>query len=587
MAKIKSYQTILISSIVLVIVFVSTLVFSVQTSQRHSHHVNEMNAIFLSQSVLGDLSSNFERYIVEVDKNLRAKSNGGKRLWKEFYLKMNEKLEALNQIVSDAEVRLYLSDLALLSERLKRYENSILEGNTIDGSELYVYQKKFYVLKNNIAQHLVERYTYHKDANSRLLKQGRVASVFIVVFGAAVALALAVSVYTALRQTVSRNYVQTIMQTVGTALVVVNEEGRIIFINEKMKKMFGFDLSKDKKVYIKDLVESKLYDEYIKPNRSFELEIQFKSNTCEWIPVLASGTILRDETGAYQGFLISAQDLRASKAMQKQLTHAEKMVSLGTIAAGVAHEINNPISFIQSNLSTLKDYYGRVTEVLNLYEVLSKSAKKNDHQYLLQELESIDQKKKEKDFVFLLSDIGQALNDSLEGTDRIKEIVQGLRSFSRNDESVLGFVDLNEVLEGTLKLVWNELKYKCEVKKDFDTLPLLRCYPRQLSQVFMNLLLNASQSIIEHGKVTVKTEANSEGIIVTIADTGKGMSKEVLSKIFDPFFTTKAVGAGTGLGLSISYGIIKKHGGVIEVESEEGKGSTFKVILPFEGEKGV
>lgn len=585
MAKFKSYQTILISSIVLVIVFVSTLIFSVQTSQRHSHHVNEMNAIFLSQSVLGDLSSNFERYLVEVDKNLRAKSKLNKKSWEGFHQKMNEKLEALNQIVSDAEVRLYLSDLILLSERLEHYENSIVEGSTIDGSELYVYQRKFYVLKNNIAQHLVERYSYHKDANSRLLKQGRVASVFIVVFGAAVALALAVSVYMALRQTVSRNYVQTIMQTVGTALVVVNEEGRIIFINEKMKKMFGLDLSKN--TYIKDHVEVKLYDEYIKPNRSFELEIQFKTHSSEWIPVLASGTILRDETGAYQGFLISAQDLRASKAMQKQLTHAEKMVSLGTIAAGVAHEINNPISFIQSNLSTLKDYFVRVTEILNSYEVLSKSEKKNDHQSLLQELENIDQKKKEQDFVFILSDIGQALNDSLEGTDRIKEIVQGLRSFSRNDESVLGFVDLNEVLEGTLKLVWNELKYKCEVIKDLATLPLLRCYPRQLSQVFMNLLLNAAQSISEHGKVTIKTEASSDSIIVTIADTGKGMSKEVLSKIFDPFFTTKPVGAGTGLGLSISYGIIKKHGGVIEVESEEGKGSTFKVILPFEGDKSV
>ena len=131
------------------------------------------------------------------------------------------------------------------------------------------------------------------------------------------------------------------------------------------------------------------------------------------------------------------------------------------------------------------------------------------------------------------------------------------------------------------------MKYKCDVIKEFAVLPPLRCYPRQLSQVFMNLLLNAVQAIADHGKVTIKTEVTSESLVVTISDTGKGMSKEVLEKIFDPFFTTKGVGAGTGLGLSISYGIIKNHGGIIEVESQENVGSTFKVILPLSGVTNV
>lgn len=587
MIKARPYQAILISSIILVIVFVCTLIFSVQTSHKHSKHVEEMNSIFLAQSSLGSLGAVFDQYVIELEKDLIDKKFENRDKWTNTHTQMDQMISQMLSSVTDPSVEIYLNDIKTLSERLKRFEEAISSPDNLGLSELFIYQKKFQELRSRIAQHFLERYNYNKDANSNILNQGRIASVFIVVFGAAVALALAVSVFMSLKQTVSRNYVQMIMQYVGIAVVVSDENGKVTFVNDKMKELFGVNSKSLEEVMIKDLVEQKLFEEFIKTNKSFEQETQIKSTSLGWIPVLASGTVLKDETNSYQGYIITAQDLRSSKAMQKQLMHAEKMVSLGTIAAGVAHEINNPISFIQSNLSTLKDYFASIKDILNSYEQILKNDQQVELKIAKGKIDELNKKIEAKDLAFLLGDVNQALDDSLDGTERIKEIVQGLRSFSRNDESVLGFVDVNEVLEGTLKLVWNELKYKCEVIKEFSTMPSLRCYPRQLSQVFMNLLLNAGQAISEHGKIVIKSETTDKTICVTISDTGKGMTKEVLEKIFDPFFTTKAVGAGTGLGLSISYGIIKKHGGSIEVESEEGKGTTFKVYLPFEGVKNV
>ncbi len=276
---------------------------------------------------------------------------------------------------------------------------------------------------------------------------------------------------------------------------------------------------------------------------------------------------------------------RQLKEKQAILIQSEKMAGLGQIAAGIAHEINNPVGFVNSNLGTLAEYVGTFKKLLLRYEALSstlqsgKDYRDKEVQEILARIEEIIQS---DDLSFILEDIDSLLEESSQGTQRVKEIVQNLKSFARVDEAELKEADINEGIEATLKVVWNELKYKTQVHKKLNPLPLIRCYPGQLNQVFMNLLVNAAQAIPQKGEITVETEATDTEIIIRVSDTGEGIQKEVLSKLFDPFFTTKAAGKGTGLGLSISYGIIKKHKGRIDVESEVGKGTTFTIGLPLE-----
>ncbi len=189
--------------------------------------------------------------------------------------------------------------------------------------------------------------------------------------------------------------------------------------------------------------------------------------------------------------------------------------------------------------------------------------------------------KQEIDLDFILDDVVKVVGESLEGAERVKKIVQDLKDFSHVNESELKYANINKGLESTLNIVWNEIKYKAEVIKDYGELPEILCYPMQLNQVFMNILVNASHAIEKKGEIKIVTrDLNDGNIEVRISDTGKGISEADQKKIFDPFFTTKEVGQGTGLGLSVAYGIIQNNGGSLEVESEEGKGSTFIIKLP-------
>jgi signal transduction histidine kinase len=250
------------------------------------------------------------------------------------------------------------------------------------------------------------------------------------------------------------------------------------------------------------------------------------------------------------------------------------MASIGQLAAGVAHEINNPVGFVNSNLGSLQHYVIDLLRLLTAYgrvesELLPGSA---------QLIASI---KKEVDFEFMRDDITVLLNESLDGLKRVTRIVQDLKNFSHVEESESQWADLEAGIESTLRVVWNELKYKAEMVKEFAGVPQINCYPFQLNQVFMNLLVNASHAIEERGKITVRTGFDDKQVWVAVQDTGKGIPPENLPKIFDPFFTTKPVGKGTGLGLSLAYGIVQKHQGHIEVTSEVGKGTTFTVFLPI------
>ncbi len=265
------------------------------------------------------------------------------------------------------------------------------------------------------------------------------------------------------------------------------------------------------------------------------------------------------------------------KSAQSQILQQEKMASIGQLAAGVAHEINNPMGFITSNLRTLDDYINKVTHFVNLQNELIKSLDSAELSARYEEM------KEELDIDYVIEDLKDLVQESLEGAERVTNIVKALKSFSRVDEAEYKEADINECLESTLKIVWNELKYKATVNTDYGELPPIKCYPQQLNQVFMNLLINAGQSIEGHGEITVKTWAKDGYVFVSITDTGCGIPKEIQNRIFEPFFTTKEVGQGTGLGLSITYDIIKKHNGDITIRSKPGEGTTFTVKLPISG----
>nr|WP_239150114.1 histidine kinase [Burkholderia pseudomallei] len=257
-----------------------------------------------------------------------------------------------------------------------------------------------------------------------------------------------------------------------------------------------------------------------------------------------------------------------------QLLQSEKLASIGQLAAGVAHEINNPIGFVDSNLRTLKTWVRQLLDVMAIEDAMIADC----GDAALARLRAAHA---EVDLDYLRGDIGTLIDESIEGASRVRRIVQDLRDFSRAGSEEWNFADVHEGLEATLNVLRNELKYKAEVVKDYGELPAVECMPSQLNQVVMNLLMNAAQAIVEHGTITIRTRREGDGVTIAIEDTGVGIPADRLAKIFDPFYTTKPVGKGTGLGLSVSYGIVEKHGGRITVDSEPGNGSRFTIWLPI------
>jgi hemerythrin-like metal-binding protein len=263
--------------------------------------------------------------------------------------------------------------------------------------------------------------------------------------------------------------------------------------------------------------------------------------------------------------------LKTVESAQNQLLQSEKMAAVGQLAAGVAHEINNPIGFVTSNLGTLKSYVQNLLDLIAAHE----AAAAGDTAPLAQVRQGMD-------IDYLREDIVALLSESSEGLDRVRKIVQDLKDFSHVDEAEWQDANLNAGLDSTLNVVNNEIKYKAEVIKDYGQLPLVRCIPGQLNQVFMNLLVNAAQAIEKRGTITVRTAVQDGMACIAVSDTGCGMAPEVAKRVFEPFYTTKPVGKGTGLGLSLAYDIVvKKHGGRIEVDSTQGIGTTFSISLPL------
>ncbi|PKD42201.1 bacteriohemerythrin [Methylomonas sp. EFPC1] len=261
---------------------------------------------------------------------------------------------------------------------------------------------------------------------------------------------------------------------------------------------------------------------------------------------------------------------------QAHLVQSEKMASIGQLAAGVAHEINNPLGYIYSNLNSLKQYIQELIKAAELAERLAGQLADNHP-----DVQAFKQFKNTVDLDFLKDDAADLVEESLEGATRAKKIVQDLRDFSRIDKQGREMFDLEAGIDATLNIVNNELKYKAEVVKEYGGIKPFECVGAQLNQVFMNLLVNAAQAIEDFGKITVRTGyQDADWVWVDVEDNGQGMSEATRMRIFDPFFTTKPVGKGTGLGLSLSYKIIQDHHGRIEIDSEIGRGTRFRIYLP-------
>jgi len=259
---------------------------------------------------------------------------------------------------------------------------------------------------------------------------------------------------------------------------------------------------------------------------------------------------------------------------QSALVQSAKMISLGQIVAGVAHELNNPVAFIYSNMHHLSGYIEKIKKVIAEYQALKS---------ILPEEKKVEIEKVEKqlDIGFIVNDMADLTQSCLDGANRTKEIVLGLRTFSRMDESSYRPSDLHEGLRSTLRLLSAELKNRITVHQELGAIPKVECALSQINQVFMNLISNSIQAIDGKGEIWLRTLQKGSDVVIEIEDTGSGMTPEVVNQVFVPFFTTKKVGEGTGLGLSIAYGLIQKHHGRIEVESEVGRGTLFRIILPI------
>jgi PAS domain S-box-containing protein len=346
-----------------------------------------------------------------------------------------------------------------------------------------------------------------------------------------------------------------------TADVVHHQDGRVFEVNSRPQlsgeqiigRVFGFQ----------DVTQYTRVEAALRESRD-QLEARVTTRTADLNA--ANARLLHEKE-------LQAALIKKLEEAQNQLLQSERMASIGQLAAGVAHEINNPIGFVNSNMGSLENYVSGLLRLLAAYEAaevdISPASK-----------ETIGHIKDQIDIEFLRLDVVSLLAESTEGLQRVTQIVRDLKSFSHVDEAERQWANIEEGIESTLRVVWNELKYKAQVVKDFAGVPPVWGFPFQLNQVFMNLLLNAGQALEDKGTITIRTGHDERHVWVEIQDDGKGIPPENLQRIFDPFFTTKPVGQGTGLGLSLSYGIVKKHGGTIDVVSQPGQGACFKLVLP-------
>lgn len=408
-------------------------------------------------------------------------------------------------------------------------------------------------------------------------------------------------------QSVSDNEetIRSITNSAQDAVIMLDSAGKVSFWNPAATRIFGWSNEESMGAPLDSfLVPERFRERHCSAFQRFQqghgghvlggkVELTAKTRHGNEIPVelSLSATTLRGELHAI-GLLRDITERKAAEAAlaqrfkelqalnsrleeaQNQLLQSEKMASIGQLAAGVAHEINNPVGFVSSNLGTLRTYSQHMLDLIVAYELAEPDLQD------AQRIATIRALKDKLDLDFVRNDLPALLTESEDGLHRVRKIVQDLKDFSHVNESEWLEADINAGLDATLNVVWNELKYKATVAKCYGALPPVECLASQLNQVFMNVLINAAQAIDTQGAITVTTAHEGDWVWVEVRDNGKGMTEDVKRRIFEPFFTTKAIGKGTGLGLSLSFGIIQKHHGRINVESVPGEGTTLRLWIP-------
>ena len=423
------------------------------------------------------------------------------------------------------------------------------------------------------------------------------------------------------------DFFENIMRQMVDILIVVNPDATVRFINQtaidalqySIEDVDGMPVGKlfdDVELHLFTLIKKLVTDGELR-NKGMNLMSKDGSR----IPVVLNGSLIRNEDNKIDAVVLIARDMRdiyqlitelsqlnedleervknrtdelrvardaseeALKKLQQaqaQLVQNDKMASVGQLSAGIAHEINNPTGFVLSNLKTLEEYINDIRCLITEYDTLLQRCVGISDEDVSCIVKNIEKFKEKIDVVFLLHDIAQIFKETQDGMRRISKIVRDMKEFSHAGSDKPEYTDVNKGLESTLNIVWNEIKYKAEVKTLYGDIPHVMCYPQQLNQVFMNILVNAAHAIEGRGVITLRTFSENGNVVIEISDTGKGISPEHLSRIFEPFFTTKPVGMGTGLGLSVAYAIIKKHNGEITVDSKVGAGTRFQVCIPVE-----
>ncbi len=395
------------------------------------------------------------------------------------------------------------------------------------------------------------------------------------------------------------HYSESVVQNMNSAVLVVDQDGTVTTSNAPAVEILGRRaealLGQSVIDWFKDASGKGMLASTLADGRTFKgAESQITRPDGAVLPIGISIAPIADGNGVTHGAVATFQDLTGIQQLQRQVLQSEKMASIGQLAAGVAHEINNPMGFIHANLFQMAEYLSDLRRVWTEVELLQKAVSQAEMAEIRRTSERLAGIVDETDVDFLLTDLAKAIRESQEGSERIRHIVHDLRDFSYPDSGRQVVADVNQCLESTANIVWPMMKHLVVLEKEYSDLPAVTCFPMQLKQVFMNLLVNAYQAIEERlgdaahrsgetGRIQLRTELSGNHVRISITDDGVGIDAANLDRIFDPFFTTKKVGSGTGLGLSTTYSIVQRHGGTIQVESTPDNGTTFRVLLPVDG----
>ena len=403
-----------------------------------------------------------------------------------------------------------------------------------------------------------------------------------------------------LRRALEEN--EQLLSAISSILVAVDGHGAITKWNHAAEKVFGIEAqiavgkpfdncgiqweSNDVMVRLQSLLEED------QPVRIDDVRFRRFDGKDRVLGLSVSPLKQNDPQCARSGYLLFGADITERKVMEAQLRQAQKLESVGQLAAGIAHEINTPTQFVGDNIRFLEDSFCELAQVLTQHSHLVASDGVGVSPELIKQMQSTA---KQVDLEYLMTEIPKAISQSLEGIERVAKIVRSMKEFAHPGTSEKVAVDLKDAIESTIDVTKHEWKYVAEMMTDFDpTLPKVPCLVGELNQVIVNLIVNAVHSISDalkqqsdaKGRITITTRKDNESAEIRVSDTGMGIPEAIRSKIFDPFFTTKEVGKGTGQGLAIAHSVVEKHGGSIAMETEVGRGTTFILRLPIYNQKG-